>query len=183
MDMAAGAIGEVTSDGECPPGSVELLCEILKRGESAIKKSTAARRASSGPPLQALRLEEELPAKAVWCLGIIGRSAAPAMPLLLSTFESAHEVSNLRGLTAEALAEISRGTPDEERVLACLAKAWETSPQEQKSAIARALRRLSPKSDQLVPALKQWSDDGKGSHIRRYRFPRSRRGSPEPVPQ
>ena len=37
MDMAAGAIGEVTSDGECPPGSVELLCEILKRRGGAIR--------------------------------------------------------------------------------------------------------------------------------------------------
>ena len=178
MDMAAGAIGEVTSDGECPPGSVELLCEILKRGGKAISASAAARRDSPGPPAKVLQLEEELPAKAVWCLGILGRSAAPAVPLLLSTFESAHEVSNLRGLTAESLAEISRGTPDEDRVLACLAKAWETSPQEQKSAIARALRRLSPKSEQLVAGLKQWPDDGTGSLIRRYRFPRSRRGTP-----
>ena len=31
IGMAAGAIGEVTSDGECPPGSVEILCEILQR--------------------------------------------------------------------------------------------------------------------------------------------------------
>ena len=38
MDMAAGAIGEVTSDGECPPGSVELLCEILQRRGGAIKR-------------------------------------------------------------------------------------------------------------------------------------------------
>ena len=129
MDMAAGAIGEVTSDGECPPGSVELLCEILQRRGGAIRGSAAARRDSPGPSVKALQLEEELPAKAVWCLGILGRSAAPAVPLLLSTFESARKVSNLTGATAESLAEISRGTPDEERVLACLAKAWETSPQ------------------------------------------------------
>ena len=180
MDMAAGAIGEVTSDGECPPGSVELLCEILKRRSGAIRGSAAARPESPGPSHKALQPEEELPAKAVWCLGILGRSAAPAVPLLLSTFESARKVSNLRGATAEALAEISRGTPDEDRVLACLAMAWETSPKEQKTAIARALRRLSPKSEQLVPGLGQWPDDGTGSHIRRYRFPRSRRGFPVP---
>jgi HEAT repeat protein len=179
MDMAAGAIGEVTSDGECPPGSVELLCELLQRRGGAIR-SAAARRDSPGPSVKALQLEEELPAKAVWCLGILGRSAAPAVPLLLSTFESAHEVSNLRGLTAESLAEISRGTPDEDRVLACLAKAWETSPQEQKAAITRALRRLNPKSEQLVAGLRQWPADGTGSQIRRYRFPRSRRGFPVP---
>ena len=100
------------------------------------------------------------------------------MPLLLSTFESARQVSNLRGLTAESLAEISRGTPDEDRVLACLARAWKTSPQEQKAAIARALRRLSPKSEQLVAGLRQWPADGAGSQIRRFRFPRSRRGFP-----
>ena len=82
------------------------------------------------------------------------------------------------GLTAESLAEISRGTPDEDRVLACLAKAWETSPQEQKAAIARALRRLSPKSEQLVAGLRQWPADGTGSQIRRVRYPRSRRGFP-----
>ena len=180
MDMAAGAIGEVTSDGECPPGSVELLCEILQRRGGAIRGSAAARRNSPGPSVKALRLEEELPAKAVWCLGILGRSAALAVPLLLSTFELAHEVSNLRGLTAESLAEISRGTPDEERVLACLAKAWVMSPQEQKAAIARALRRLSPKSEQLVAGLRQWPADKTGSQIRRYRFPRSRRGFPVP---
>ncbi len=180
MDMAAGAIGEVTSDGECPPGSVELLCEILRRRGEAIRGSAAARPDSPGPSVKALQREEELPAKAVWCLGILGRSAAPAVPLLLSTFESARKVSNLRGETAEALAEISRGTPDEDRVLAFLASAWETSPQEQKTAIARALRRLGPKAEQLVAGLRQWPDDGRGSQIRRYRFPRSRRGFPEP---
>ncbi len=183
MDMAAGAIGEVTSDGECPPGSVELLCEILRRRGGAIRGSAAARPDSPGPAVKSLQPEEELPAKAVWCLGILGRCAAPAVPLLLSTFESARKVSNLRGETAEALAEICRGTPDEDRVLAALASAWETSPPEQKPAIARALRRLSPKSEQLVAGLKQWPADKTGSQIRRYRFPRSRRGFPEPVPE
>jgi HEAT repeat protein len=176
MDMAAGAIGEVTSDGECPPGSVEILCEILERRGG----SSAGRPDSPGESVKSLQPEEELPAKAAWCLGILGRSAAPAVPLLISTFESARKASNLRGTAAEALAEISRGTPDEDRVLACLAKAWETSPKEQKTAIARALRRLSPKSEQLVPGLRQWPDDGTGSHIRRYRFPRTRRGFPVP---
>jgi hypothetical protein len=180
MDMAAGAIGEVTSDGECPPGSVELLCEILRRRGGAIRGSAAARPDSPAASAPFLGPEEELPAKAVWCLGILGRSAAPAVPLLLSTFESARKVSYLRELTAEALAEISRGTPDEDRVLACLAGAWKTSPKEQKAAIARALRRLSPKSEQLVAGLKQWPADGTGSRIRRYRYPRARRGVPEP---
>ena len=48
MDMAAGAIGEVTSDGECPPGSVEILCEILQRRGGAIRGSAAARPDSPG---------------------------------------------------------------------------------------------------------------------------------------
>jgi hypothetical protein len=179
IGMAAGAIGEVTSDGECPPGSVVLLCEILERRGGAIRGSAAARRDSPGPSGKALEPEEELLAEAVWSLGILGRSAAPAVPLLLSTFESARRVSNLRGLTAESLAEISRGTPDEGRVLAILATAWKTSPQEQKTSITRALRRLSPKSEQLVAGLRQWPTDGTGSQIRRVRYPRSRRRIPE----
>jgi hypothetical protein len=176
--MAAGAIGEATSDAECPPGSVELLCEILQRRGGAIRASAAARSGSPGPSDRAMGPEEELLAEAVWSLGILGRSAARAVPLLLSTFESAREVSNLRGLTAEALAEISRGTPEEDHVIDYLAKAWKTSPQEQKAAIARALRRLSPQSKQLAALLRLWPDDGTGSQIRRVRFPRSRRGSP-----
>ena len=136
MDMAAGAIGEVTSDGECPPGSVELLCEILQRRGGAIRGSAAARPDSPGPSLRSLQPEEELPAKAVWCLGILGRSAAPAVPLLLSTFESARKVSNLRGddrrgprrdqsrdagrgprprLPGEGLEDVAQGAEDRDR--------------------------------------------------------------------
>ena len=176
--MAAGAIGEVTSDAECPPGCVEILCEVLKRRGGASRGSAPARPDSPRPSDRSLGPEEELLAEAVWSLGILARSARPAVPLLLSTFESARTVSNLRGLTAESLAEISRGTPDEDRVLACLAKAWKTSPQEQKAAIALALRRLSPKSEQLVAGLRQWPADETGSKIRRVRYPRSRRGYP-----
>ncbi len=178
IGMAAGAIGEVTSDGECPPGSVELLCEILQRRGGTMGGSAATRPDSPGPSNRFLGPQEELLAEAVWSLGILGRSAAPAVPLLLSTFESAREISNLRGMTAESLAEISRGTPDEDRVLDCLARAWKTSPEEQKTAIARALRRLSPKSEQLAAGLRQWPADDSGSTLRRVRYPRSRRGYP-----
>ena len=94
------------------------------------------------------------------------------------TFESARETSNLRGLTAEALVEITRGTPDEDRVLYSLAKAWNTAPQGQKTAISRALRRLSPKAEQLVEGLGQWPTDSTDSQIRRVRYPRSRRRFP-----
>ena len=176
--MAAGAIGEVTSAGECPPGCVEVLCEILKRRGGTNPASATARTDSPGPSHRFLGPQEEVLAEAVWSLGILGRSAAPAVPLLLSTFESARQVSNLRGTIAEALAEISRGTTDEDRVLACLASAWKTSPKEQKAGIARALWRLSPKSELLVEGLRQWPPDRTGSAIRRVRYPRSRRESP-----
>ncbi len=176
IGMAAGAIGEVTSNGECPPGSVELLCDILRLRGEATRESAAARPVSAAESLPFLQPEEELLAEAVWSLGILGRSAAPAVPLLLSTFEAARKVSNLRGLTAEALAEVARGTPDEDRVQASLANAWKTSPKEQKGAIARALRRLSPKSEQVVAGLRKWPADEAGSQIRRVRYPRSRWG-------
>ena len=77
-------------------------------------------------------------AEAAWSLGILGRSAASAVPLLISTFEAAPESSDVvREVIAEALAEISRGTPDEDRVLASLAKAWKTAPKTQKTVFAR----------------------------------------------
>ncbi len=175
IGMAAGAIGEITSDGECPSGSVEILCEILERPGGAKREAASARPNSPGQAARALNPQEECLAEAVWSLGILGRPASSAVPLLLSTFESAREVCNLRGLTAEALAEISRGTPEADRVIATLAIAWKTAPQEQKPAITRALRRFGPKSEQLVEGLAQWPVDGKGSQIRRVRYPRSRR--------
>jgi hypothetical protein len=172
IGMAAGAIGEITSDGECPPGCVEILCEILQRPGGAKREAAPAHPDSPNPSERALNPQEECLAEAVWSLGILGRPAASAVPLLLSTFESGREASNLRGLTAEALAEISRGTPEEDRVIATLAKAWKTAPQGQKTAITRALRRLGPKSEKLVEGLGQWPVDGTGSQIRRVRYPR-----------
>jgi HEAT repeat protein len=172
IGMAAGAIGEITSDGECPPGSVEILCEILRRPGGEKREADRARSDSPGPSTQAPGPQEECLAEAIWSLGILGRPAVPAVPLLLSTFESARGSSNLRGLTAEALAEITRGTPDEDRVLATLAKAWKTAPEGQKTAIARAIRRLGPKSEQRVEGLGEWPVDAKGSQIRRVRYPR-----------
>jgi hypothetical protein len=168
IGIAAGAIGEITSDGECPSGCVEILCEILQRPPSARGERAPASLdlpTPQGP-------WEECQAEAVWSLGILGRPAAPAVPVLLSTFESAREASNLRGLTPESLAEISRGTPDEDRVLASLARAWRTAPQKQKTAIARALRRLGSKSEQLVAELGEWPVDAKDSQLRRVRYPR-----------
>jgi hypothetical protein len=172
IGMAAGAIGEITPDGECLPGCVEILCECLQRPGGARRGSAPARPDSPSSSQRTLNPQEECLAEAVWSLGILGRPAASAVPLLLATFESAREASNLRGLTAESLAEISRGTPDEDRVIATLAKAWRTSPQGQKTAITRALRRFGPKSEQLVEGIGQWPVDDTGSQIRRVRYPR-----------
>jgi HEAT repeat protein len=168
IGMAAGAIGEITSDGECPPGCVEILCEILQRPQRA--SGELARAGLDLPSLQGT--QEECQAEAVWSLGILGRPAAPAVQVLLSTFDSAREASNLRGLSAESLAEISRGTPEEDRVLARLTRSWKTARREQKTAIARALRRLGPKSEELVAELGQWPVDSTGSQLRRVRYPR-----------
>ena len=180
IGMAAGAIGELTPDAAPPPGSVELLCEVLKRARDVGRGSDPDRPNAPVPSAKALEPQKEFRlAEAVWSLGILGRSSAPAVPLLLSTFESALEApDHLLGLTAESLAEISRGTPDEDRVLASLARAWKTAPQVQKTVIARALRSLGPKSEQLVPDLRQLPPDGTRSQIRPLRYPRSRRGFP-----
>jgi hypothetical protein len=179
LAMAAGAIGELTPDAAPPPGAVELLCDVVKRSSGAGQKSDPGRPPSTNPSAKAREsaLDFQL-AEAVWSLGILGRAAAPAVPLLLSTFESIPEGATLRGLTAEALAEIVRGTPDEDSVLASLAKAWKTAPKDQKPAMARALRRLGPKSEQLVPELTQLAPDKTGSQIRPVRYPRSRHGFP-----
>jgi hypothetical protein len=188
IGMAAGAIGELTPDGETPPGSVELLCDIVKRANDARQVSGPDRRLSSVPSGKSLDSQQEFRlAEAVWSLGILGRSAVSAVPLLVSTFESTPVTfDHLRGLIAESLAAISRGTPEEDRVIASLAKAWKTAPENprttapenQKTVLARALRRLGPKSEQLVPELRQLPPDKTGSQIRRVRYPRSRRGQP-----
>jgi hypothetical protein len=180
VGMAAGAIGEVAPDTDAPPGWVELLCEILNRGNDPERRSRTDRPASKVPSTKAIDPGREFAvAEAVWSLGIFGRSAAPAVPLLVLTFESSKDSpNNLVGLSAEALAAISRGTPDEDRVLASLAKAWKTAPETQKAALARALRCLGPKSQELVPELRRFPPDETGSQIRPVRYPRSRRESP-----
>ncbi len=180
LGMAAGAIGELTPDAPPPPGAVELLCEIVKRsGESARKLDPGL---SGSPGHWAKDREREAYfdelAEAAWSLGILNRAAAPSVPLLLSTFESTPEDVALRGTIAEALAEIVRGTPDEDHVLAVLARAWTTAPEPQKPALTRALRRLGSKAEQLVPELKTMPADQQGSQIRPVRYPRSRHGLP-----
>lgn len=180
LGMAAGAVGELTPDAPPPPGAVELLCELVKRS------GEVARKLEPGPPGSRDRRAkdrereayfEEL-AEAAWSLGILNRAAAPSVPLLLSTFESTPADVPLRGTTAEALAEIVRGTPDEDRVLAVLARAWKTAPEPRKPAITRALRRLGPKAETVVPGLTTMPADQQGSQIRPVRYPRSRHGLP-----
>ncbi len=180
MAMAAGAIGEISPATEPLPGTVELLCEALK-SPSAEPESTDPNRPAA-PAASRKDLHDQIEfrqAEAAWSLGILGRYAAPAVPLLLSTFEAAPgNAEILRGIVAEALAEITRGTPDDDRVIAVLAKAWKTAPAVQKTAFARALRTLGPKSEQILPELKQAPTDETGSQIRRVRYPRTRREAP-----
>ena len=178
--MAAGAVGELSPDTKPQPGTVELLCEVLKRPTEAGPGSGPDRPAGPVAPAEAMKYQVEFrQAEAVWSLGILGRSAASAVPLLLSTFEAAPQAStDLRQILAESLAEISRGTPDEDRVIASLAKAWKTASKPEKTAMARALRSLGPKSEQLVPELREMPSDDTRSRIRRVRYPRSRRGVP-----
>ena len=63
--MAAGAIGELTSDAECPPESVELLGQILQRPGGARRGLAPARPDSPGPSARHLGPQEELLAEAV----------------------------------------------------------------------------------------------------------------------
>jgi preprotein translocase subunit YajC len=179
--MAAGAIGELSPEKDPLPGAVELLCDVLRGPGETGQVSDASRPVSPAASTAALKDQSEFrQAEAAWSLGILGRSAESAVPLLLSTFEAAPKASdnNLREIIAESLVEITRGMPDEDRVIASLVRAWKTSPQAQKTVLARALRNLGAKSEQVVPELRQFPADESRSRIRRVRYPRSRREVP-----
>ena len=177
--LATGAIGELSPDTDPLPGTIEILCEVLKRPGVTARVTDGKRPDSPVASAEASEDQSERLAEAAWSLGILGRYAASAVPLLLSTLAASPETAdNLRGIIAESLAEISRGTPDEDRVIASLAKAWKTAPKERKAVIARALRSLGPKSEQLVPELRQLPPDETRSRIRRVRYPRSRHEYP-----
>ncbi|SIN75293.1 HEAT repeat [Singulisphaera sp. GP187] len=187
LGMAAGAIGEISRGTELLPESVELLREVLTRWNRTkgvpAPDHPAGSPADSPPPspMELTRNESTQVnftlSEAAWSLGILGRSAASAVPVLISTLEATpKESESLRDLIAEALVEIARGTRDEDCVIACLARAWKTMPRKQRIVLARALRNLGPKSGQVVPELNQLPADGTRSEIRRVRFPRSRRG-------
>ncbi|WP_165249480.1 HEAT repeat domain-containing protein [Paludisphaera soli] len=159
LAMASGAIGEnVTDASPAPPGTVEVLGDVLKH---------------AGPPAQPASEREFRLAEAAWSLGILGRSAASAAPLLLATYEAApRDADLLRGIVAEALVEVARGTPDEDRALATLAGSWAAATPKQRPVLARALRAFGPKAQQLVPELKEFPPDDAPSKIRRVRYPR-----------
>ncbi|MHB1561766.1 MAG: HEAT repeat domain-containing protein [Isosphaeraceae bacterium] len=180
LGMAAGAVGQLTPDAPPPPGAVELLCEIVKRSGEAAKSLDPGPPGSPGHWAKDREREASIDelAHAVWSLGILNHAASPSVPLLLSTFESLPEDLTLRGTTAQVLAEIVRGTPDEDRVLAVLAKAWKTAPEQPKPAITRALRRFGPKAEEIVPDLTTMPADQQGSQIRPVRYPRSRHELP-----
>jgi HEAT repeat protein len=155
IEQASEALVHTSPDGDLLPGTVEILSEVLSL-PNTVRQQAAA-----------------------WSLGILGRSAAPAVPLLIKAFD---EFPNDpkgprgdydRGTIALSLAEITRGTPDEDRVIGSLAMAWKTAPPALRNALAQALRSLGPKSEKLVPELRQLPRDDEPSRIQRGRSPRS----------
>ena len=175
LAMASGAVGELWQVPPIPPGAVDLLCEVLKRENEA---SSEPDRSRPAPPVGSAKggqyRNELTQAEAAFSLGILGRSAAPAVPVLLATFEGALASSDkVRETCAEALAEITRGTPDEDRLIATLADAWKAAPPRQKTVFARALRSLGSKTERRVPELRRFLSDGSRTEIRRFLYPRS----------
>lgn len=176
IEMALGAVGEIAPDTPPPPGTVELLSEVLKQALETQRILASERTDSPAASFLAEVLKqhnEVIQWKLAWSLGILGRNAAAAVPMLISTFEAASEN---RSIIAESLAAITRGTQDEDRVIKTLAKAWTTATPTQRTRFARALRSLGPKSERFVPDLKRVPIDTTPTEIRRFRFPRSRRG-------
>lgn len=150
IEQTSEALVQLSPDGDPLPGTVEILGEVLRRPNEMRQRAAA------------------------WSLGFLGRAATSAVPLLISTFEAAPKASDdFRGTIALSLAVISRGTPDEDCVVASLANAWRTAPQRQKTVLARALQSLGPKSEQLVPELRQLPPNKTPSRIQRGRSPRS----------
>jgi hypothetical protein len=150
IDQTSEALVQISPDGDPLPGTVEILCEAIRRPNEMRQRAAA------------------------WSLGILGQAATSAVPLLISTFDAAPKASDdFRGTIALSLIEISQGAPVEDRLVASLAKAWRTAPQGQETRLARALQSLGPKSEQLVPQLRQLPPNKTPSRIRRGRSPRS----------
>lgn len=150
IEQTTEALMQCTPEGEPPlPGTFEILCEVLKRPNEMGQNGVA------------------------WSLGLLGRSAAPAVPQLISTFEAAPKNSEFfRGRIALALAQISQGTADEDRVIESLAKAWPTVQSPLKTHLTAALRMLGPKAEKLVPELRKLPRLDPGPRIQRGYSPR-----------
>jgi HEAT repeat protein len=155
IEQTSEALVQLSPEGDLLPGTIEILCEVLKSPKPMRQQAAA------------------------WSLGVLGRTAAPAVPLLISAFETfPNDPKNPsgdfdRGTIALSLAEITRGTPDADRVSAALAKEWKTARPALKSSLSQALQSLGPKSEQLVPELRQSARDSGPSRIGRGRSPRS----------
>ncbi len=136
IEQACEALVQNSPDGEPLPGTVELLCEVLKR-PNPMRQGAAA-----------------------WSLGFLGRKSASAVPLLLSTLDDFSNDSRLSrgdqsGIMAQALALICKGTPDEDQVVPSLARAWKAADAFHKPTFTQALQIIGPKSEQVVPELRQ----------------------------
>ena len=156
VEQACEALVQLSPDGELLPGTVEILCEVLRRPYPFRQQAAA------------------------WSLGYLGPAARRAVTRLLATLDAAPKTeSDLRERTVFALVAIVRGTPDEDRVIARLAEARKSAEGRDKTLLTRALLRLAPKAEQLVPELRGLRDDTP-SPIEIGRLPRSFReaGSP-----
>ena len=156
VEQACEALVQLSPDGELLPGTVEILCEVLRRPYPFRQQAAA------------------------WSLGYLGPAASRAVTRLLATLDAAPKTErDLRERTVFALVAIVRGTPDEDRVIARLAEARKSAEGRDKTLLTRALLRLAPKAEQLVPELRGLRDDTP-SPIEIGRLPRSFReaGSP-----
>jgi hypothetical protein len=156
VEQACEALVQLSPDGVLLPGTVEILCEVLRRPYPFRQQAAA------------------------WSLGYLGPAASRAVTRLLVTLDAAPKTEReLRERTVFALVAIVRGTPDEDRVIARLVEARRSAEDGDKTPFTRALLRLTPKSAQLVPELRGLHDDTP-SPIEIGRLPRSFReaGSP-----
>jgi hypothetical protein len=156
VEQACEALVQLSPDGELLPGTVEILCEVLRRPYPFRQQAAA------------------------WSLGYLGPAASRAVTRLQATLDTAPKTEReLRERTVFALVAIVRGTPDEDRVIARLVEARRSAEDRDKTLLTRALLRLTPKAEQLVPELRGLRDDTP-SPIEIGRLPRSFReaGSP-----
>jgi hypothetical protein len=156
VEQACEALVQLSPDGELLPGTVEILCEVLRRPYPFRQQAAA------------------------WSLGYLGPAASRSVTRLLATLDAASKTEReLRERTVFALVAIVRGTPDEDRVIAHLVEAHRSADDRDKTLLTRALLRLTPKAAQLVPELRNLHDD-MPSPIEIGRLPRSFReaGSP-----